>query len=64
MDLGSEAIALVEALKGHVADLERVGTEPGRWGEQLKPEITAYLGALFRVPGLRAEPAPAHTFVK
>lgn len=46
MDLGGEAMALVTALKAHVADLERVGTEPGRWGEQLKPEITAYLGAI------------------
>ena len=46
MDLGAEAIALVTALKGHVADLERVGTEPGRFGEQLKPEIAAYLGAI------------------
>ena len=46
MDLGGEAMALVSALKAHVADLERVGTEPGRWGEQLKPEITAYLGAI------------------
>jgi hypothetical protein len=46
MDLGGEAIALVTALRSHVADLERVGTEPGRWGEQLKPEITAYLGAI------------------
>ncbi len=46
MDLGGEAIALVAALKGHVADLERVGTEPSRFGEQVKPEITAYLGAI------------------
>lgn len=46
MDLGGEAIALVTALRSHVADLERVGTEPGRWGEQLKPEITAYPGGI------------------
>ena len=46
MELGGEAVALVAALKCHVADLERVGTEPGRFGEQLKPEITAYLGAI------------------
>lgn len=46
MELGGEAVALVAALKTHVADLERVGTEPGRFGEQLKPEITAYLGAI------------------
>ena len=46
MDLGAEAIALVNALRFHVAMLERVGTEPGRLGEQLKPEITAYLGAI------------------
>jgi hypothetical protein len=46
MNLGAEAIALVATLKGHVAALERVGTEPGRLGEQIKPEITAYLGAL------------------
>jgi hypothetical protein len=46
MDLGGEAIALVGALKGHVADLERVGTAPGRWGEAVKPEIAAYLGAI------------------
>jgi hypothetical protein len=46
LDLGGEAVALVAALKGHVAELERVGTEPGRWGEQLKPEISAYLSAI------------------
>ena len=46
MDLGGEAVALVGALKGHVADLERVGTAPGRWGEAVKPEIAAYLAAI------------------
>lgn len=46
MDLGGEAVALVTALKSHVAELERVGTTPGRWGEQVKPEIAAYLGAI------------------
>lgn len=46
MCLGGEAVALVNALKGHVAELERVGTTPGRWGEQIKPEIAAYLGAI------------------
>jgi hypothetical protein len=46
MDLGSEAIALVTSLKRHVADLERVGTTPGRGGEQMKPEIAAYLAAI------------------
>jgi hypothetical protein len=46
LELASEAVALVDALKGHVQDLERVGTEPGRWGEQVKPEIAAYLSAI------------------
>ena len=46
MELGGEAVALVGALKGHVADLERVGTAPGRWGESVKPEIQAYLTAI------------------
>ncbi len=46
MELGGEAVALVAALKAHVADLERVGTAQSRFGEQLKPEISAYLGAI------------------
>jgi hypothetical protein len=46
MDLGGEAVALVNALKQHVAELERVGTEPGRLGEAVKPEIAAYLSAI------------------
>ncbi len=46
MELGGEAVALVGALKGHVAELERVGTAPGRWGEAVKPEIAAYLAAI------------------
>ncbi len=46
MELGGEAIALVDALKKHVAALESVGTTPGRFGEQLKPEIAAYLAAI------------------
>ena len=46
MDLGGQAVALVAALKGHVADLERVGTAPGRFGEQVKWEISAYLTAI------------------
>ena len=37
MDLGGEAVALVTALKRHVAELERVGTEPGRWVRQSSP---------------------------
>ncbi len=36
----------MNALKGHVAELEKVGTTPGRWGEQVKPEIAAYHGAI------------------
>ena len=46
MELGGEAVALVGALKGHVKNLERVGTAPGRWGEAVKPEIAAYLTAI------------------
>jgi len=46
MELGGEAVALVGALKGHVAALERVGTAPGRWGEAVRPEIAAYLTAI------------------
>jgi hypothetical protein len=46
MDLGGEAVALVIALKQHVSDLESVGTESGRLGEAVKPEITAYLSAI------------------
>jgi hypothetical protein len=46
MELGGEAVALVAALKAHVADLERVGTSQSRFGEQLKPEVTADLGAI------------------
>jgi hypothetical protein len=46
MNLAGEAVALVNALKQHVAELERVGTEPGRLGEAVKPEIAAYLSAI------------------
>jgi len=46
MNLGGEAVALVGALKGHVANLERVGTAPGRWGETVKPELSAYISAI------------------
>jgi hypothetical protein len=46
MELGGQAVGLVDALREHVAELERVGTMPGRWGEQVKPEIAAYLSAI------------------
>lgn len=44
--LAGDAVALKDALKGHVEQLESVGTDGGRWGEQVKPEIAAYLGAI------------------
>lgn len=45
-DLGGQAVALVDALKQHAADLQRVGTQGGRWGETRKPELQAYLSAI------------------
>lgn len=48
MRLAGEALALVDALKHHVAELERVGTTSGRYGETVKPEIAAYLEAIGR----------------
>jgi hypothetical protein len=47
MELGGKVQALVAALEQHVADLEHIGTIPGgRWGDQIAPEIGAYLGAI------------------
>lgn len=47
LKLAADAVALVDALKYHVQQLESVGTNPGdRWGEQVKPEIAAYLTAI------------------
>lgn len=46
MELGGQAFSLVNVLREHVAELEKVGTAPGRWGETVKPEIAAYLSAI------------------
>jgi hypothetical protein len=46
MTLAAEAIALVRALRVHVDRLETVATEGGMYGEQVKPEIQAYLAAI------------------
>jgi hypothetical protein len=46
LELGGGVIALVEALKSHVAALEVVSTGAGRYGETVKPEIDALLRAM------------------
>jgi hypothetical protein len=47
LELAADAVALKDALKSHVEELERVGTNPGdRWGEQVRPELDAYLRSL------------------
>jgi hypothetical protein len=47
LQLGGDVTALATALRRHVEDLESVGTGPGnRWGDQVRPEIAAYLSAI------------------